>query len=66
MMIHENQNHRDDAAKNVEYQNAAEYFASLVFGVKISAKIGNENQNNSGEAEHILLQHEKYRQKCSH
>ena len=66
-MVFENENNADNSANTIENQNFEKFlFVVLVFGIKITAEISDENQQQSRPSEYLLLQHKKTSQKSSH
>lgn len=66
-MIFEYENHADNPANTIENQNLEKLlFVVLIFGIKITAEISDENQQQSRPSEYLLLQHKKTSQKSSH
>ena len=66
-MIFENESDADNSTYAIENQNLEKLlFVVLIFGIKITAEVGYENQQQSRPTEYLLLQHKKTSQKSSH
>ena len=66
-MIEDDQIKTRKRADDVENQNFLKnVFPMLVFGVQITAKISDKNQQEAGPAEYVLLQHKECGQHRSH